>query len=229
VGLTLQHRQEDTQEDRQENTGGHTGGQTGEHRRTDRRTQEDRQEEWQEDTQERRQENTGGQTGGHTEGQRSADRRVIYYSLLFYRCIIISCPPALRCRRRSDLHTVPVEPAGVAGRTLEDREAEDGIDGVQTDRAGLRQTEVQPPHRLGGTVVWTVGPRHRDGVDTLTSSWGQRSSLSCDETHGKCPSNWDRKPRLLPQGKWTILLQLRTLQPTHAPFFLQPPHACNTR
>ncbi len=40
------------------------------------------------------------------------------------------------------LHTVPVEPAGVAGWTFEDGVTEDGLDGVQTDGAGLRQTEV---------------------------------------------------------------------------------------
>lgn len=40
------------------------------------------------------------------------------------------------------LHTVPVEPAGVAGGTFEDGVAEDRLDGVQADGAGLRQTEV---------------------------------------------------------------------------------------
>lgn len=40
------------------------------------------------------------------------------------------------------LHTLSVEPAGVAGRTFEDGVAEDGLDGVQADGAGLRQTEL---------------------------------------------------------------------------------------
>lgn len=60
------------------------------------------------------------------------------------------------------LHTVPVEPAGVAGRTLEDGVAEDGLDEVQTDGARLRQTEVWTrTHRLSGAVIRTVRPGHR--------------------------------------------------------------------
>lgn len=42
--------------------------------------------------------------------------------------------------------------------------------------------------------------------------------------HGKSPVNWEMNFRLLPQGKWTIFLQLLTQQPTHAPFFLQWEH-----
>lgn len=40
------------------------------------------------------------------------------------------------------LHTLPVEPAGVAGRTLEERVAEERLDGIQADGAGLRQAEL---------------------------------------------------------------------------------------
>lgn len=64
---------------------------------------------------------------------------------------------------RSHLHTVPVEPAGVAGRTLEDGIGQDRVDGVQTDGAGLRQTDVGPGgDGLGGAVIPAVGPEHTD-------------------------------------------------------------------
>lgn len=61
------------------------------------------------------------------------------------------------------LHTFPVEPAGIAGRTFEDGVTEDWLDGFQADRAGLRQAEFQTyTQRLSGTVIRTVGPGHKD-------------------------------------------------------------------
>lgn len=52
-----------------------------------------------------------------------------------------------------------MKPAAVTARTLEEAVAEDGLDGVQADGAGLRQAELRA-HRQGlsGTVVSTVGP-----------------------------------------------------------------------
>lgn len=47
-------------------------------------------------------------------------------------------------------------------------------------------------------------------------------------THGKSPVNWETNFWFLPQGKWIVFLQLLTLQPTHAPFFLQQQHVWNT-
>lgn len=40
------------------------------------------------------------------------------------------------------LHAVTVEPAAVTGRTFEDSVAKNGLDGVQADGTGLRQTEL---------------------------------------------------------------------------------------
>lgn len=52
-----------------------------------------------------------------------------------------------------------MEPAGVARRTLEDGVAEQRLDGVQADGAGLRQTELQTrTQQLGGTVVAAERP-----------------------------------------------------------------------
>ena len=69
----------------------------------------------------------------------------------------------VRGTRRAYLHTVPVEPARMAGRTFEDGVGQDGLDGVQTDGAGLRQTEVWThTQRLSGTVIWTERPAHKD-------------------------------------------------------------------
>lgn len=60
------------------------------------------------------------------------------------------------------LHTLSVEPAGVAGWTLEDGVAEQRLDGVQADGAGLRQTEVWThTQRLSGTVITTERPGHK--------------------------------------------------------------------
>lgn len=39
-------------------------------------------------------------------------------------------------------------------------------------------------------------------------------------THGKSPVYWQMKCIFLLQGKWTVLLQLPTLQPMLAPFVL---------
>lgn len=39
-------------------------------------------------------------------------------------------------------------------------------------------------------------------------------------THGKSPVYWQMKRIFLLQGKWTIRLQLPTLQPMLAPFVL---------
>lgn len=59
-----------------------------------------------------------------------------------------------------------MEPAGVATRTLEDGVAEQRLDGVQADGAGLRQTEVRTgTQRLGGTVIAAERPGHKH------SSW----------------------------------------------------------
>lgn len=69
------------------------------------------------------------------------------------------------------LHTVPVEPAGVAGWTFEDGVAEDGLNGVQTDGARLRQTEVWThTQRLRGTVIRTVRPEHKELDNTGLAS-----------------------------------------------------------
>lgn len=60
------------------------------------------------------------------------------------------------------LHTLSVEPAGVAGRTLEDGVAEQRLDGVQADGAGLRQTELRThTQRLSGTVIAAERPGHK--------------------------------------------------------------------
>lgn len=40
------------------------------------------------------------------------------------------------------LHAVTVEPAAVTGRTFEDGVAKNGLDDVQADGTGLRQTEL---------------------------------------------------------------------------------------
>lgn len=40
------------------------------------------------------------------------------------------------------LSAVTVEPAAVTGWTFEEAVAEDGLDGVQADGAGLRQTDL---------------------------------------------------------------------------------------
>lgn len=67
------------------------------------------------------------------------------------------------------LHTVSVEPAGMAGWTLEDGVGQNRVDGVQTDGAGLRQTEVGPHRRrLGGAVILTVRPAHRHKQKCVT-------------------------------------------------------------
>lgn len=51
--------------------------------------------------------------------------------------------PTRSIRMRSPhLHTLSVEPAGVAGWTLEDGVAEERLDGIQADGAGLRQAEL---------------------------------------------------------------------------------------
>lgn len=81
---------------------------------------------------------------------------------------------------RAYLHTVPVEPARMAGRTFEDGVGQDGLDGVQTDGAGLRQTEVWThTQRLSGTVIRTERPGHKDtGSDYWAKSgFGQKKNL----------------------------------------------------
>lgn len=55
------------------------------------------------------------------------------------------------------LSAFTVEPAAVTGWTFEEAVAEDGLDGVQADGAGLRQTDLRA-HRqsLSWTVLWTI-------------------------------------------------------------------------
>lgn len=72
----------------------------------------------------------------------------------------------------------------MAGWTLEDGVAEDGLDGVQADGAGLRQTGFGA-HRqsLGGTVVRTIRTAHRDtGSDSGSDSVSDSGSGSAHPT-----------------------------------------------
>ena len=55
------------------------------------------------------------------------------------------------------LYTISVEPAVEAGRTLEDREGQVGLQVLQTHGAGLWQACVTR-RRLFGAVLLTVGP-----------------------------------------------------------------------
>lgn len=122
------------------------------------------------------------------------------------------------------LHAVTVEPAAVAARTLEEAVAEDGLDGVQADGAGLRQTDLRA-HRQGlsGTVVRAVGPgdsKHGFSGHRTAATDAFQVLREAAATHGKSPVYWQMKRIFLLQGKWTILLQLLTLQPMLAPFVL---------
>lgn len=78
-----------------------------------------------------------------------------------------------------------MEPAAVTARTLEEAVAEDGLDGVQADGAGLREAELRARrHALGRAVVWTVGPGHSRRLLSAPRLWDGRTPAGRQEEPG---------------------------------------------